>query len=369
MSAKTLFVGVPVSAAVLSAGLLLAPALSSAQSDPVRPEPAVEARLADESLLLDVTSHEDGYVAVGERGHVLLSPDGRQWRQAASVPVRATLTRVTNHGRRLWAAGHDATIISSMDGGETWFVQHFDPEGDDLEPEVQGPLLDIAFVNPNQGFAVGAYGRFMTTDDGGINWVVERIDDRVTSEAIDWQAFARQQGIADTLPEDQDVPGGDDPLAQLDRGCYDFQECHLNAILVLPDDRMMIAAERGYGYRSRDRGATWEAFRFPYTGSMFGLVAAGECIFAFGLRGHVQRSCDFGDSWDDLAVDSQQSLMGGDVRSSGEIVLVGAGATRLTITPDGVVDITSDRLGSDYAAVVAREDGLILVGENGVRNE
>ena len=46
------------------------------------------------------------------------------------------------------------------DAGETWFIQHF-------EPEAQEPLLDVLFLNPNQGFAVGAYGRFMTTKMAG----------------------------------------------------------------------------------------------------------------------------------------------------------------------------------------------------------
>ncbi|PKL96111.1 MAG: hypothetical protein CVV18_02935 [Gammaproteobacteria bacterium HGW-Gammaproteobacteria-8] len=335
-----------------------------------QPQPALHAPLAEKSLLLDVTAYNgSGFVAVGERGHILVSANGREWRQSESVPARSTLTRVTHFGRRLWAVGHDAVILSSMDGGENWHVQHFDPEGDDLDPSAQGPLLDIMFVNPNKGFAIGAYGRYMTTEDGGIHWAVERLSDRVTSEAIDWAALAREQDGYDTMPDDFDTGLDDDALAELDRGCYDLDECHLNAIIDLGDNRLMIAAERGYGFRSRDRGDTWEAFRFPYPGSMFGLVQQGDCILAFGLRGHIQRSCDFGDRWEDLEVEGQQTLLGGDVDRDGRAVLVGSGASRVTIAPDGTIRRTADRLGSDYAAVVIDGDGLILVGENGVRHE
>lgn len=358
-------------------GSLVLPALAAlslgalaASVGAVVAEPALLAPLAKRSLLLDVIAfNRSGYVAVGERGHVLLSEDGRNWRQSAGVPVRSTLTRVTYFGRRLWAVGHDATIISSMDGGENWFLQHFDPEGDDLEPTAQGPLLDVLFVNPNKGFAIGAYGRFMTTEDGGIHWTVERIADRVTSEAIDWAAMAREQGGYQTLPDEFDTGVDADPLAELDRGCYELAECHLNAIIDLGGNRLMIAAERGYGYRSRDRGTTWEAFRFPYSGSMFGLVEQGGCVIAFGLRGHVQRSCDFGDRWEQLETSGNQTLLGADIDDDGTVVMVGSGASRVRIAADGTILRSADRLGSDDSAVVIADDGLILVGENGVRHE
>ncbi|MDT8448753.1 MAG: hypothetical protein RQ847_01145 [Wenzhouxiangellaceae bacterium] len=350
---------------------LLLLGFASAQAQEMQPEPAIQAPLADESLLLDVIEYNDsGYVAVGARGHVLLSEDGRQWKQAGNVPLQATLTRATHFGRRLWAVGHDASIISSMDGGETWFIQYRDPEGDDLAPpEAQGPLLDVLFLNPNEGIAIGAYGRYMTTDDGGIHWNPGRIADRVASEAIDWEAMARRQGGYETLPEDFEMPGGSSLLDMLDKGCYQYNECHLNAILRLSDGRLMIAAERGYGFRSEDDGKTWEAFRFPYPGSMFGLVKRGGCVIAFGLRGHIQRSCDFGTTWEAIETGSEQTLMGGDVDAQGRVFLVGAGATRITIGPNGEIESEADLLGSDYAAVVVGGDEMILVGDNGVRHD
>jgi len=334
-----------------------------AVEDAVEPQPAIKAPLADESLLLDVIGHEGGFVAVGARGHVLLSEDGEQWRQAQSVPVRATLTRVTSHGRRLWAVGHDATIISSIDGGENWDIQHFDPEA-------QEPLLDAVFINASEGFAVGAYGRYMTTIDGGINWQASRLSDHVTSEAIDWAALAREQGDIETIPDEFQDPDSGDPEADVNKGCYEFGECHLNAIVQTGPDELIIAAERGYGFRSVDEGETWEAFRFPYTGSMFGLVRQRGCLIAFGLRGHIQKSCDFGSTWDQIPTDSEASLMGGTIDNDGTAVLVGAAATRVMLSPAGDISIQADQLGADYAAVTLAEDGsLILVGENGVRHE
>lgn len=343
--------------------LLLLPFQLAAQDESLEPKPAIQAPLADQSLMLDVIFHDGGFVAVGSRGHVLLSEDGRQWRQASSVPVQATLTRVTQFGRRLWAVGHDATIISSTDRGETWFIQHY-------EPEAQEPLLDILFLNPNEGFAVGAYGRFMTTSDGGINWESGNLTDRVTSEAIDWASLSEQQGDIETMPDEFLDDEDADPREEANLGCYEFGECHLNAIIQVDSDRLMIAAERGFGFRSVDEGSTWEAFRFPYTGSMFGLLQQQGCVLAYGLRGHIQKSCDFGNTWDEFPIDSQQTLMGGTITDDGSAILVGAGATRLRLSPDGRIEREADQLGSDYAAVAAGEGGgFVIVGEDGVSYE
>lgn len=333
------------------------------------PEPAIQAELADESLLLDIVANDGKFVAVGSRGHVLLSDNGRDWRQAQSVPLQATLTRATSFGRRLWAVGHDSAIISSSDGGETWFIQHREAQVDPDDPMIQAPILDVLFVNPNTGFAIGAYGRFMTTADGGINWQTHRMTERVESEAIDWAAVARQQDDIETIPADSQGDEAYDPEAGVNKGCYEYGECHLNAMLNLGDGRLLIAAEAGYGFRSVDEGETWESFKFPYPGSMFGLVAQRGCVLAFGLRGHVQKSCDFGSSWNEVPTGIRQSLMGGDIDPDGTAIVVGSGATRVYIEPDGSIDKEADQLGSDYAAVKVLNGNMILVGENGVRYE
>ncbi|MBK9968932.1 MAG: hypothetical protein IPP07_30480 [Holophagales bacterium] len=70
------------------------------------------ARLASRSLLLDAADRDALAVAVGERGHVLLSGDGgKTWTQA-ETPTRALLTGVWLHDARPagpW--GNDETIL------------------------------------------------------------------------------------------------------------------------------------------------------------------------------------------------------------------------------------------------------------------
>ncbi|NEZ04402.1 hypothetical protein G4Y73_09615 [Wenzhouxiangella sp. XN201] len=332
----------------------------------IEPQPAEQVPLADESLILDITRAGERYVAVGERGHVLISRDGIEWEQAEQVPVQAALTRVDFAGGRLWAVGHDTTIIHSSDLGRTWNLQHF-------EPAWERPLLDVHFFNSSEGLAVGAYGLIMKTGDGGQSWESMDMVDVMTSEAIDWSdAAAAAYELADT-PEDETDPSDEfyDASQDFDRGCYEFIECHLNAILVNDDGRIMLAGERGYGFRSSDRGESWESFRFPYPGSMFGLLPVRDSVLAFGLRGNVQLSSDFGDSWEVLDSGVDSTLLGGALDPDGKPVMVGSGATILTFhPPTGDFRVSEDRLGSDYAAVLFTVDGgMILAGEEGLKHE
>ncbi|MBK7043719.1 MAG: hypothetical protein IPH50_08485 [Rhodanobacteraceae bacterium] len=61
------------------------------------------------SLILDIVDAGDRAVAVGERGHILVSETRRDgWRQIEHVPTRSTLTAVTAVGPRVFAVGHDS---------------------------------------------------------------------------------------------------------------------------------------------------------------------------------------------------------------------------------------------------------------------
>ncbi|MFW6339665.1 MAG: WD40/YVTN/BNR-like repeat-containing protein, partial [Wenzhouxiangella sp.] len=266
--------------------------------------------------------------------------------------------------------GHDSVIIHSYDYGQTWTLQHF-------EPDWEQPLLDVHFGDGDAGIAIGAYGLFMRTEDAGRHWEALEMADLVVSEAIDWEAAARSVREAQQDDLDSAAAGSDDDQyydagTDFDRGCYEFMECHLNAVVDLGDGRQMIAAEHGYGFRSSDGGQTWESFRFPYSGSMFGLLhLGGESVLAYGLRGHVQRSDDFGDSWAVLDTGLESTLMGGTVDPQGQPLMVGSGAARLSYDPEsGRFELDEDRLGSDYVSVLLAPNGtLVLAGADGLSHE
>ena len=253
-------------------------------------EEAVKAPLAVESLLLDGAAAGSRLVVVGERGHILTSTDdGASWTQA-EVPTRVLLTALHMHDERTgWAVGHDAVILRTVDGGESWTLAH-------QAPEEELPLLDVWFRDERTGFAVGAYGYFLATKDGGETWTSRTIseDDFHLNALI--PVPRRRPGPQDAEPQDTGAQGAgaQDPGPQgaglLDRETQG-SESQQSRDQRPRFRRLYIAAEAGVAYRSDDGGETWRELPSPYAGSWFGGLALDEDrVLLTGLRGHLYRS-------------------------------------------------------------------------------
>ena len=347
--------------------------------------PAVQTGLATRALLLDVTPRgDDGFVAVGEYGVIVVSDDGGENWVQASVPASVTLTGVHfPTAKSGWAVGHDGLILHSSDGGHSWEKQldgyqlneqimavaeriveqhrieverlqaseevdeyaledaefmleeaEFMLEGavDDTDAGPVRPLLDVWFRNENQGFVAGSYGMLLVTTDGGENW--ELVSDRIGSA----QAF------------------------------------HLNQIVAAPDGMLFIAGESGFVYRSADGGERWDILEPGYEGSFYGLVIVpgvgdGYELLAYGLRGNLFSSIDQGDSWTEVDSGTTITLTTGMTLPDGGVVLAGQGGIILTRSA-GEQSFTSaanpDR--RVISGIAQQADGhLLLVGLGGVR--
>jgi photosystem II stability/assembly factor-like uncharacterized protein len=280
---------------------------------------AEKARLAPQSLLLDVSATADRMVAVGERGHILVSRDGgASWTQA-DVPTRTLLTGVFMRDAQVgWAVGHDEVVLRTRDGGQTW-------ERVNYAPEKEKPLLDVWFADAKRGFAVGAYGELLVTSDGGDSW--------------------------DPRP----VNGGDD--------------FHLNQIVASGDGTVYLAAEAGRIYRSDDGGGTFVPVSSPYQGSFFGLLPlSDQSVLAYGLRGHLYRSRDRGASWEQIETGSEETLTCGVELGAGRFVLGGMAGT--LIWGEGASGAVRKQDLPNRKAITAlavANQQLLLFGEGGVQ--
>lgn len=293
------------------------PTLAPSDAGERRSDWSEPAPLAPRSLLLDADKAEDQIIAVGDRGHVLISSDqGASWKQV-EVPARTMLTAVAASGSRVWAVGHDALVVHSMDGGRTWQRQHFDPERD-------APLLDVWFADSQRGLAVGAYGMALETADGGGSW------DEVTIH-----------------PE----------------------EAHLNSIAAAADGTLYVSAEDGGVFRSRDGGRSWEPRPTPYVGSLFGTLALSDAVLVFGLRGHVFRSENGGEAWVPIDTGTDATLLNGAQLDDGTVVIVGLSGTVLASRDGGrrfTVRNRPDRRGLAAALPLSTSE-FLLFGEDGVQ--
>lgn len=287
------------------------------------PEAAEMSPRAIRGLLLDIAYTGQRLIAVGERGNIVASRDGIRWAQVA-VPARSTLTGLSFvDDRNGWAVGHDATIIHTTDGGQTWALQSF-------KPELLKPLHDVFFLDSTHGYAFGAFGLFFSTDDGGRTW------SPVEAPSV------------------------------LEEGY------HLNGMTRLADGTVLLVGESGLLGISGD-GSSWERLPSPYEGSFFGAVPRGDRgAMVFGLRGNAYVTDDVrGGQWRKVNLATVSSIFGGAPMSDGSIVLVGADAVVLTVLADETVERVPTFAGvassGTISGIVRWPGGLMTVGEAGVQ--
>ncbi len=230
-------------------------------------------------LLLDGAVLDDTVVVVGERGAILRSTDHAATWQPVAAPVRATLTGLalapvppgTPAGAG-WAVGHDAVILGTADLGRTWTLQY---QGENR----QDSFLDVLAVDRLRAIAVGAFGLYAITLDGGRTWTRRK------------------------LSED---------------------DYHLNRLSRGPTGTLYLAGEHGTLLRSADAGETWTAIPAPYQGSFYGVMPLDRrTLLAYGLRGHVFRSSNDGRTWERVPFTEPVLLATGAQLPGNTLVLTG----------------------------------------------
>lgn len=306
---------------------------------------SVMAPLAEKSLLLDIVNTPNNkLVAVGERGHILLSNDGYEWQQIIT-PTQSTLTSVFFiDGLTGWAVGHDSTILKTSDGGTHWELQY-------ANPDFEKPLLDIVFKNEHHGVAVGAYGQFMRTIDGGKSWLSEFHEEFL-------------------LEEDKEYL--DELKAEDEEAYFDERDNilpHFNRII--SDGRTTyLVGEVGLIAKSNDLGLTWNKLDNIYRGSFFDLARtkAGNLLVA-GLRGNVYRSVKNGSPWVNSKTDTTALLNSIVMADKQRVFILGNNGVLLESKDDGYT--FTKKLQPDGKSLIAGvwfKDRIVAVSDVGIKN-
>lgn len=332
----------------LAVSLLAASSAGAGTSPAALQRPAMISPLAPASVALDVTAAGARLVAVGERGHILLSDDhGASWRQVA-VPVSTTLTTVRFATPRVgWAAGHGGVILRTADGGESWTVvmdgnraaeallREAERSGDAgavdgarrlVKDGPDKPFLALLVIDERTVLAFGAYGLALRTDDGGSTW----------------------QGWATRLQN----PDG----------------WHINAAAAA-GGRVFLAGEQGTLLRSSDGGMTFSATPSPYEGSFFGVIArSAEEVVVFGLRGRAFASADGGETWRACPLPVEETVTSGFALSARRLVLTTNGGRVMVGAADCGRFTATDvaRMGAIAASAPAGNGQVVVAGAGGL---
>lgn len=321
-------------------------AAEEAVKDDPRLNPAEQMGLAAERILVGLQPLADGYLAVGMRGHILKSADGKSWTQQFS-PVRSMLVTIDFPTDTTgFIGGHDGTILKTTDGGDSWTLQHFNPE-----PRRPVIVYDLMFDTPERGFAVGSYGLILRTTDGGETWT------QLTPD-------------------------------------IEFLGFHNSQIQRLSNDVLLIVGEKGLAARSTDDGETWEMLVSPYSGSFFGLIPDDSGgAWVYGMRGRLYRIPDVlavetqnpmdydpfmaenvenpeaiqAMGWQRIKTPASESFFGATTRPNGGITLVGNAGLILNSDPQrSSWSILPNPNGDTLAGVVPVDGKLLTVGRQGV---
>lgn len=361
------------------------------------PDPTLQPRnseimpLADQANTLSVARSSLGYVAVGERGHILISGDGADWTQVVS-PSRSKLNKVwfvtDEHG---WAIGNDSTILETKDGGETWELRYFEGASE--------PLYDIIDLKRDEYMVVGRKGSVLISRDRGRSW--ERITNEITDFGFHFFSLTRlkddslwvtgETGFVVRIPPDGVGLSEDELEAIAEEEEAADEETLAENGEEASEDEDEVTEEKAYEFTGRvDK---WQKVVSPYTGSLFGMLPLGRYGFlVHGLRGNVfvvrnhynlvPEDMDEYDEYDieniydedSLAeigwemVDSttKQSLFGGAITSTGEVFLVGVNGTGVRSSQRVTAFETVD-LGLNYSLsdVILLGSRALVVGKNG----
>jgi photosystem II stability/assembly factor-like uncharacterized protein len=336
--------------------------IAAGVSTPPPPDPLDVAvrpsAFAKKGTTTGITRRGNRLIAVGPRGLILLSVDAaKTWTQIESPVATDLVTVKFTDDRTVWAVGHDAVALRSLDGGASWerlldgrmllkLMRSTYAEraksgaavAAAVLKEVEGaigqsatadvlptPFLDVWFTNAQEGWLVGAFGLVLHTIDGGQSWspMVEQTDNE--------------------------------------------RRFHLYAVTGQGEQRY-IAGEQGLVLRWDAAAKRFTKVATPYAGSYFGIDLSAGRLVAYGLRGNAYVSEDNGVQWRKLDTGVDVNLValvpvpkGGFVLVSqaGHLLAVAAGATKaLPLQVPFTTEVFSATLGGEQSLVLAQVTGL-----------
>ncbi|PIW62876.1 YCF48-related protein [Shewanella sp. CG12_big_fil_rev_8_21_14_0_65_47_15] len=296
--------------------------------------------LAASSLVLDIAHAGQHLVAVGERGHVLVLND--HWQQVPT-PTSVQLTKVFFLNEKLgWAVGHDATIVHTQDGGQTWTLQM-------QSSEIEKPFLDVLFLNEQEGMAIGAYGLFYRTLDGGVTWHEAFHQELLAEEDVSYLAELKESDQAAYVTERASLLP------------------HFNRLVALKDDRLLLVGELGLVAVSEDKGLSFVRTSFDYDGSMFNAIETQDAVYVMGLRGHVFKAERSLAQWTEIDMPVQSSINGAMAVSDTALYLVGNAGIVIQLNQDDSSSIVTRRQGENLVSIAKDNQGNVwLSGSQGL---
>lgn len=230
------------------------------------------------------------FVAVGNGGSIVTSPDGISWTNRNSGSTQR-LNGVSWDGSRFLVAGDGATVLSSPDGAD-WITLHSGADEIWLQAAVASGNRLVA-----AGMLSGPNTAYVLTSNDGLTWTqapsVPQSGRSVTGLAWSGQLFVAST-MANAFPNDGRLLVSQDGLIW-------------NEVLVSPDSpstlcviwdgsRFVAGGIGGRLFMSPD-GTNWTTVYTPSISNYLGIANSGTILMAYGLISNGVATSDDGASW------------------------------------------------------------------------
>lgn len=253
--------------------------------------------------LNDVVWNGSLFVAVGDLGKIVSSPDGITWTARTSGSTQR-LNGVYWDGSRFLAVGDGATILSSADG-ISWTSLHTGEDG--------AWLKDVSYSGTRY-VAVGslypANTAYMLTSLDGVSWT-ENLTLPQNGRSLSDVAWSGQlfvaSAMAEAFPNEAAVMVSQDGLTWVE--VIVSTESPTTLCVLWDDGRFIVGGIGGRLFFSPD-GMNWTQANSPSTSNYLGLASSGSTLVAAGVISNAVATSDDGLTWQSFYIGSFHDTKG-----------------------------------------------------------
>lgn len=228
----------------------------------------------------------------GAYGRIFHSKDGVRWRyQETGVDVPLVSIAFLN-GDVGYAVGYWGTIVTTTDGGNNWKKV---PIG------TNNYLTGVYFIDQKRGFIIGEFGTLMTTMDGGKSW--KQMLGKGLDVMLNGVDFHENHGWV--VGEFGTVFHSGDFGKTWSKVDIKAEEYTLFGVNVVDSNKVVITGVDGLVFLTKNGGKTWEKKIFGRGYQLYGVkFNNSQEGYVFG-KGLLLETRDGGDSFNNIPIEKE----------------------------------------------------------------
>jgi photosystem II stability/assembly factor-like uncharacterized protein len=184
---------------------------------------------------------ETGWIS-GQEGLILHTTDGgKTWQRQKSGTTVYLFSLSFIDRNRGWAIGDKSILLQTTDGGANWALHKIttaaqkEVSAEEAIASADPVLYDVQFVDANNGWVVGEFGKIYHTSDGGQTWTEQQLS-LIGAEVVDALDLPTFFGVRFSDPQNGLAAGLDGKIARTSNAgtSWKFEKMKLDYPIVDP---------------------------------------------------------------------------------------------------------------------------------------